>query len=74
MPDVRIPTTPVAEWLDCDEHPPPHNVKLGLLTKYGIAQYGNYIPGFHIAWHPCLKIPPSIKAKLNGTRPMESDE
>ncbi len=59
----RIPTAPVAAWLDPDEYRPPEGVKLLLLTEGGIAILGHWGYGC-VAWSPLPKIPPKIKEKL----------
>ena len=59
-----VPTTTLAQWRNPDVETPPANTKLNLLTKYGIAQYGVFIPEFHVGWDYCLKIPDDIKAKI----------
>lgn len=64
MRTEKVPTTAVGQWRNPDVEPPPTNTKLNLLTKYGIAQYGFFIPEYHIGWDYCLKIPAEIKRKM----------
>ena len=59
----RIPTAPVAAWLDPSEHPPPEGTKLLLLTRGGVAVLGHWGHDC-VAWSPLPKIPPHIKEKL----------
>lgn len=63
---MKIQTTPIGFWRDPDVETPPQGMKLNLLTKYGIAQYGIYNKDYHIGWDYCLKIPPEIKRKLQN--------
>lgn len=63
MMSDRIPTAPVAAWIDPDEHPPPRAKKLLLLTRGGVAVLGHWGDDC-IAWSPLPKIPPKIKEKL----------
>lgn len=72
-PNEQVPTARTGHWRNPDTEPPPAGVKLNLLTCYGIAQYGTFIPNFHIGWDYCLKMPDDIKQKLKGQNREHSD-
>ena len=54
-------------WRDPDVEPPPRGVKLNLLSKYGSAAYGTFQPDVHIGWDYCMKVPESIKRKMEAS-------
>lgn len=63
---TRVETAPQAEWLDPGEHTPPRGTKLMLLTRWGIATFGQWdSSGDFVGWSPLPKVPSAIKAKMS---------
>lgn len=61
-----VVTAAVAEWLDPEEHPAPRGSKILLLTRWGIATFGQWdSSGDFVGWSPLPKVPSTIKAKMS---------
>lgn len=49
------------EAYDAELYPPPKNVLLLCITKYGILQKSRFIDNWHVAWYPLPREPQTVK-------------
>lgn len=52
------------ECYDAQTVPPPLNVKLFVISRYGVARVGAFEPNYDVAWFPLLKLPDSVKQRI----------
>lgn len=55
-------------WLDPVTNPPPMGTKIQVLSKYNVASIGTFQPDFHVGWYPLLKVPKTIKERIQNER------